>query len=155
MTCRLKKFGLSAGFMLAVIAVAAPVEAQTDRAIQRRIDRNERQMQRQVNRADYYSNSAWQQLDPWIRQSGVVPFAAAVAKNTASAAVNATGKAAHAAANAARQTADSATRIGDGQFGFRDQSPQAAWFYDYYTVPPTYYVPQGDVASRSKSALRS
>jgi hypothetical protein len=153
MTCRFKKFGLWAGSMLAVVAVSAPVEAQTDRAVQRRLDRNERQMQRQVNRADYYSTSAWQQLDPWITQSGVVPFTgAAVAQNTANAAANATGRAANAVGNAVRQTADAATRIGDGLFGFRDKTPQAAWFYDYYTVPPTYYVPQGD--DRYSHAIR-
>jgi hypothetical protein len=149
----LKKFGLWAGSVVAVLTATTPVEAQTDRAIERRVDRNERQLQRQVNRADYYSNSAWQQLDPWIKQSGVVPIpGAAVAENTVNAAANATGKAAKAVGKAVRQTADAATRVGDGLFGFRDKSPQAAWFYDYYTVPPTYYVPQGD--DRYSSAIR-
>jgi hypothetical protein len=152
MTCKFKKIGLRAGSMLATLAVLAAtssVEAQTDRAIQRRLDRNERQLQRQVNRADYYSAPAWQQLDPWIKQSGVVPFAGAAAAENAA---NAVGRAANAVGNAVRQTADAATRAGDGLYGFRDKSPQTAWFYDYYTVPPTYYVPQGD--DRYSSAIR-
>jgi hypothetical protein len=149
MTCRFTKLSLLAAGILSMLAGSAPVEAQSDRAVERRLDRNERQLQRQINRADYYSTSAWQQLDPWIKQSGVVPYAGAAAAQNA---VNATGQAANAVGNAVRQTVDAATRIGDGQFGFRDKSPQAAWFYDYYTVPPTYYVPQGD--DRYSHAIR-
>ncbi|EMI19884.1 secreted protein [Rhodopirellula maiorica SM1] len=96
-----------------------PVEAQTQRALERRAERNARQLQRQANRADYYSAGTWQDLNPWIRQNGVAPLARA--------------------ANAIGQTVDAATRIGDGQFGYRDKTAQNTWFYDYYTYTPTYY----------------
>ncbi|MCA9134760.1 MAG: hypothetical protein KDA45_16445, partial [Planctomycetales bacterium] len=101
--------------LLSVAACATPVEAQTDRALQRRVDRNERQLQRQLNRGDYYSPQTWQQLDPWIRDAGVVPFASTTAPAR---------NAANAVGNAVRQTVDAATRIGDGQFGFRDKDPR-------------------------------
>lgn len=129
--------------MLAITAASVPVDAQTDRALERRIERNQRQVQRQANRADYYSADTWRQLSPWIQQSGVVPYAGTAAPARAAAGT---------VGNAVRQTVDAATRIGDGQFGYRDQSPQSSWFYDYYTVSPTYYVPQG--ADRYSSAVR-
>lgn len=132
-----------AATMFAITAASASVEAQTDRALDRRIDRNQRQVQRQANRADYYSADSWQQISPWIQQSGVVPYAGAAAPARATAG---------AVGNAVKETVDAATRVGDGQFGYRDQSPQSAWFYDYYTVSPTYYVPQG--ADRYSSAVR-
>ncbi|GAA5509584.1 hypothetical protein [Novipirellula caenicola] len=109
-----------------------PVQAQTQRALERRADRNARQLQRQVNRADYYSPGTWQNLNPWIRENGVAPLARA--------------------ANAIGQTVDAATRIGDGQFGYRDKSPQNTWFYDYYNYVPTYYTQRSD--DRYAGAIR-
>ncbi len=102
-------------------------EAQTGRAIERRIDRNARQMQRQANQADYYTAQTWQQLDPWVREYNVAPLAKA-ARNVA----NAVG-------NAVAQAADAATPRVDTQFGYRNNTEANAWFYDYYTYTPTYY----------------
>lgn len=48
------------------------------------------------------------------------------------------GNTTNAVGNAIEQTFDSATAIGDGQFGYRDSSPNNSWFYDYYTYTPTY-----------------
>lgn len=109
-----------------------PVQAQTQRALERRAERNARQLQRQTNRSDYYSPGTWQNLNPWIRENGVAPLARA--------------------ANAVGQTVDAATRIGDGQFGYRDKSAQNTWFYDYYTYTPTYYTQRSD--DRYAGAIR-
>lgn len=101
---------------------SASVEAQTQRALERRAERNARQLQRQVNRGVYYTPQAWQQIDPWVREYEVAPIARA------------------------------ATVVRDGRFGFRDESQQNAWFYDYYTYTPTYYVPQTE--NRYAEAIR-
>ncbi|MEO8268796.1 MAG: hypothetical protein ABI557_03685 [Aureliella sp.] len=143
MKCRTGKIWACLLTVLPVCASSGLVEAQTDRALERRIERNERQMQRQANRVDYYSADTWQQLNPWIQHAGVAPFSSAATPARSVAA--ATG-------NAVKQTVDAASRIVDGQFGYQDKSPQSAWFYDYYTVSPTYYVPQGD--DRYASAVR-
>lgn len=112
-------------FLSTVIATltASTVEAQTQRAIERRIDRNARQMQRQANRVDYYTPQVWQQLDPWVQRYGVVPLAATVG-------------------NVVSRAVDAADGRVDGRFGFRNNTPQNAWFYDYYSYTPTYYYSQ-------------
>lgn len=139
--------------MMALISL--PVQAQTERALERRIDRNARQLQRQANRADYYTNQTWQQLDPWVTQNGVAPLAntARAVRNTVNAAANAVGNTAGAVGNAVKETVDAATLRGDGQFGFNDNDRQNAWFYDYYTYTPTYYQ-TGNVEGQYASAIR-
>jgi len=87
-------------------------------------------MQRQANRADYYSPQTWQQLNPWIEQNGIAPLARAAESISSTA---------NAVANTVIQTVDATTQVGDGQFGYRDQDPQNSWFYDYYRYTPTYY----------------
>jgi len=119
------------------------VDAQTDRAIDRRLDRNARQLQNQANRADYYTAQTWQQLDPWVRQYEIAPLATAA---------NAARNAANTAGNPVTQAADATARRVDGQFGFRDQSETNTWFYDYYTYTPTYYSSQSE--DRYASAIR-
>lgn len=109
---------ITVGLIVAPIATSY-LEAQTARALERRADRNSRQAQRQANRADYYSNQAWQQVSPWIEKSGVKGATAA------SVGANARG-----ATNTSRAN----------PYGFRDNSAaNAQWFYDYYRVAPTYY----------------
>jgi hypothetical protein len=105
-----------------VLTTSAITFAQTPRAVERRAERNERQLQRQVNRADYYSNQAWNQLDPWITRNGIRAAAAA-------------------AANAnVRVNAAPAAGVTVNGYGFRDNSAaNDQWFYDYYQVSPTYY----------------
>lgn len=120
------------GAAITTALTTMPVQAQTQRALERRAERNARQLQRQANRADYYSPGTWQNLNPWIRENGVAPLARA--------------------ANAIGQTVDAATRIGDGQFGYRDKSAQNTWFYDYYTYTPTYYTQRSD--DRYAGAIR-
>ncbi|WP_442509317.1 hypothetical protein SH528x_000883 [Novipirellula sp. SH528] len=129
---RTLKHALLLSFAVTTALSSLPVEAQTQRALERRAERNARQLQRQANRSDYYSPGTWQTLDPWIRENGVAPLARA--------------------ANAIGQTVDAATRIGDGQFGYRDKSAQNTWFYDYYTYTPTYYTQRSD--DRYAGAIR-
>ena len=97
-------FGFSANF----------VSAQNQ--VERRLDRNLRQADRQAqrigNRSNYYTDNTWKQVTPWISKYELRPVqrAANVAANTAA---NARfGYANPAAANA-----------------------QSGWFYDYYSVP--------------------
>lgn len=123
-------------FAASSFVAVLPANAQTARAAQRRAARNARQLQRQVNRADYYTNRTWQQLRPWIQRNRVAPLA----------------RAAGAVRDTVRETVDAATAIGDGQFGYRDRDPRNTWFYDYYTYTPTYY--SYDVEDRYSNAIR-
>lgn len=122
-----------------VMLASTPVEAQTQRALERRAERNARQLQRQANRGAYYTPQTWQQLNPWVRENGVAPIARA-------------GNTAAAVGNAVAQTGDAVTRRGDAQFGYRDQSQQNSWFYDYYTYTPTYYTARTE--NRYAGAIR-
>lgn len=108
-----------------ILFSSAPVEAQTQRALERRAERNARQLQRQVNRGVYYTPQTWVQLDPWVRQYEVAPLV---------------------------RGANATTVVRDDRFGFRNESQQNAWFYDYYTYTPTYYIPQTE--SRYAGAIR-
>jgi hypothetical protein len=114
--------------LLPFVAFTLPAEAQLPGAARRAT----RQLQRQINRTGYYTDRAWQQVNPWVQEYGVAPL--------------------RRAANAVGQTVDAATRIGDGQFGYRDQSAPNSWFYDYYTYSPTYYATPAD--ERYSTAIR-
>lgn len=118
----------------AVILSSLPLQAQLPGSDLRQARRDARQVQRQVNRYDYFPQQTWQQLNPWLKEYGVTP--------------------AERAANAVRQSVDAATRLGDGRYGFRDQAAVDAdpWFYDYYTYTPTYYGTLSD--DRYSSAIR-
>jgi hypothetical protein len=131
---KLNGFMLLAGSTALLILGAVSVHAQNTRTLERRLDRNERQVQRQANRADYYTAQTWQQINPWIQQNGIAPLS-----NAARTAVNA-------AERAIAQTADAASRRMDGQFGYQDKSQANVWFYDYYTYTPTYYSQKSDNA---------
>lgn len=146
---------------LSATVLSSLAEAQTQRAAERRIDRNQRQIQRQANRADYYSDQTWQEINPWIQQYGINPItrAAGAARSTAGAAAEATRAAANTAAGAARgaanvvaNSADAADGRIDGRFGYVDRNNQG-WFYDYYTYTPTYYYGT-DNAERYAGAIR-
>ncbi len=136
---KLAKLFLSLGGASLMTISTATAFAQTERALERRVDRNQRQLQRQANRTDYYTAQTWELIDPWVQQHGVAPLARAA--NAVSAVGNAVG-----------QSVDAATALGDGQYGYSDKSPQQAWFYDYYTYAPTRYTPQGE--DRYSSAVR-
>ncbi|MEQ1903802.1 MAG: hypothetical protein ABL888_06435 [Pirellulaceae bacterium] len=125
---------LTGSTALLILGAASSVDAQNTRTLERKLDRNERQIQRQANRADYYTTQTWQQINPWIEQNGIAPMS-----NAARSAVNAAGR-------AVAQTADAATRRMDGRFGFQDKSQANVWFYDYYTYSPTYYSHKSDSA---------
>lgn len=122
---------------------ALNVEAQTRAANERRLDRNQRQMQRQMNRGNYYSDQAWQQINPWIQRYGINPLTRAA---------DATRAAADRAVDAAGRAIDSADGRRDGQFGYVDRNNQG-WFYDYYTYTPTYFYGQQG-ADRYAGAIR-
>lgn len=109
---------LTLGLILAPIAVTE-VYGQTPRALERRAERNERQAQRQINRADYYSNQAWTQLNPWITRNGVQAAAAA-------------------AANTNVRVSPSGAAV--TSYGYGDSvAANEKWFYDRYQLAPTYY----------------
>ncbi|MDV6029888.1 MAG: hypothetical protein F9B45_07225 [Phycisphaera sp. RhM] len=136
----MKKITIAALSMLTAFSTSAmdtlPAEAQTVRALERRANRAARQLQRQVNQAEYYSQQTWQQLSPWIEQNRVAPLA----------------RTADAVRDTVRETADALTARRDGQFGYRDRDPGNAWFYDYYTYTPTYYTYDAD--DRYSAAIR-
>jgi hypothetical protein len=135
---KMHRFMLLAGSAAVLLVSAVSVtQAQTPRALDRRVDRNARQIQRQVNRADYYTAKTWQQMNPWLEQNGIAPLAKAA---------QATRSAVNGAGRAVVETADAASRRLDGQFGFRDESQANVWFYDYYTYTPTYYSQKSDEA---------
>ena len=138
------KLGLVCVFLGSVF-VADVADAQTRRALERRAARNERQAQRQTNRADYFTTQSWQQLDPWLRQNGITvttPGAAVttpgVTVRTPRATVTTPGATARVDVDRTPNvavTANANTRT----YGYRDSNANDRWFYDYYTVPPTYY----------------
>ncbi|MGV3482811.1 MAG: hypothetical protein ACO1RT_00185 [Planctomycetaceae bacterium] len=133
---------LKLGLMCALFGTsltATMASAQTRRALERRAERNERQMQRQLNRADYFSNQSWQQLDPWIKQNGVTvatPNTTARVQVTPTPSATVTTPGATVTTPGATVNAKAATRT---TYGFRDANADGQWFYDYYTVAPTYY----------------
>ncbi len=101
--------------------------ASAQNPIERRLDRNVRQADRQAqrlgNRSSFYTDSTWKQITPWISKYELRPVQRAA--NAANAAANVAGNvAANAAANA--------------RFGYSNPdaaSAQSGWFYDYYSVP--------------------
>ncbi len=109
--------------LLLLVAVSDVAIAQTPRAVERRAERNERQLQRQTNRAQYYGENTWQQLNPWLERNGVRAAANAVNR----------------AANAVDQVTGNQQVQARTRFGYQNQAAENAWFYDYYTLPPTYY----------------
>ncbi len=104
-------------------------DAQLLNRIERRAVRNERQLQRQVNRSHYYTDQTWQTLTPWTQRYNVAPVQRAA--NAVAATANAIG-------NTVARTAEAVD--GDGvRYGYRSNVPADRWFYDYYTYRPTYY----------------
>ena len=74
---------------LVVISSSTLVVAQTERALDRRLDRNARQIQRQANRAEYFGEKEWNTLTPWIQQNRITPL-----QRAATASAHAVGNAA-------------------------------------------------------------
>ncbi|QEG01330.1 hypothetical protein Mal15_54060 [Stieleria maiorica] len=130
---------------------ASSIHAQTERALERRADRLERRAERRMERASYFTQQAWQELNPWIRSNGVDPQwafnraaramnNAAVAENRAAANEIASDRA---AAVDGRFDVDVSSQAGTRSdwYGFRNNAPATAWFYDYYTIVPSYTYP--------------
>lgn len=118
-------------------------DAQLLNRIERRAVRNERQLQRQVNRSNYYTDQTWQTLTPWAQRYNVAPLQRAA--NAVAATANAVG-------NTVARTAEAVD--GDGvRYGYRSNVPANRWFYDYYTYRPTYYYGAQD-SGRYTSAIR-
>lgn len=128
----------------------------------------QRQAQQLNNRAAYFGDSTWSQLDPWITRNRVPPAQRAAqaagnaAGNAAGAAAGAAGRAANAAARATDRAADAANRTANraaaaagnaaasataagsanARFGYTNPNVanrKDAWFYDYYSYNPTFY----------------
>ncbi len=118
-------------------------QAQLLNRIERRAVRNERQLQRQVNRSNYYTDQTWQTLTPWTQRYNVAPVQRAA--NAVAATANAVG-------NTVARTAEAVD--GDGvRYGYRSNVPANRWFYDYYTYRPTYYYGAQD-SGRYSTAIR-
>src|SRR5690348_13807622 len=103
--------------------------AQTVRQqrVEARAERQEaRQAQRLNNRAQYYPQQTWTQLDPWITRNQVPALGPA-----ARVAANATGRVANAANVAANAAANTAARA-NAAYGYANPNA-TGWFYDYYT----------------------
>lgn len=90
--------------------------ASAQNPVEKRLDRNLRQADRQAqrlgNRSTYYTDSTWKQVTPWISKYELRPVQ----------------RAANVAANAAA----------NARFGYANPdaaSTQAGWFYDYYSAP--------------------
>lgn len=141
---------LRGGFALAALALSSSfVEAQTQRALERRADRNTRQTARQTTRADYYGADNWNDLNPWLQRSGVAPVARAA--NAVAATADAVGDVTRATTNAADRAV---VRPGEARYGYREGVRDAdRFFYDYYSYTPTYYYGQRD-ADRYAGAVR-
>lgn len=114
--------------------------ANAQNQIERRVDRNLRQVERQAqrigNRSNYYTDNTWKQVAPWVNQYDLRPIqrAANAVANTAANAVAGT------AANAAANTAAANARFGYTQGNV--PNTQSGWFYDYYALPYTNYTPR-------------
>jgi len=137
---------------------AATPRAQRLEARQERLE--QRQAMRMGERAPYYSQQTWTQLDPWISRNQVAPLQRAA--NAVNAAANATERAlntgTNVAANAAANTAAANTAAAaNARFGYTNPNvattPQG-WFYDYYTYSPTYYSPPAANATVYGNAAR-
>ncbi len=128
-------------FLVAAIAAttlgvtANYVNAQNQ--IERRVDRNLRQVERQAqrigNQSTYYTDNTWKQVSPWVNKYDLRPVQRA-ANAVANTAVNA-------AANA--------------RFGFTQPSvanTQSGWFYDYYAMPYTNFTPRAGANNTYSSA---
>lgn len=118
------------------------VSAQND--VERRVDRNLRQADRQAqrlgNRSNYYTDSTWKQVTPWVSKYELRPVQRA-ANAVANAATAASNTAAGAAANA--------------RFGFAQPNvanAQAGWFYDYYAMPYTNFTARAGTTDAYSSA---
>ena len=113
--------------------------------------RQDRQAARLGNRAQYYNQQTWTQLDPWISRNQVRP-APRVAR-AANVAANVTERALNTGANVANNAAVAA----NARFGYTNPNvattPQG-WFYDYYTYNPTFYAAPASGATVYGSAAR-
>lgn len=125
----MKRFGtLCLTLGTASIFICETAQAQLFNRLDRRVERNLRQLDRQADRMEYYTERAWNDIEPWVTQNGIAPV--------------------RRAANAVRN----ATERVDANFGFVDGTRDDQWFYDYYTYTPTYYYDRAD--DRYAAAVR-
>lgn len=108
--------------------------------VERRVDRNLRQVDRQAqrlgNRSIYYTDNTWKQVTPWVSKYDLRPVQRAA---------NAVANAANAAANTAANT----------RFGYAQPNvanAPAGWFYDYYAMPYTNFTVRPGVTDSYSSA---
>ncbi|HUP79757.1 MAG TPA: hypothetical protein VM260_14485 [Pirellula sp.] len=121
------------GFSANFVSAQNPVE--------RRLDRNLRQADRQAqrigNRSTYYTDNTWKQVSPWVSKYDLRPVQRAA------------NVAANAAANVAANTAANA------RFGYANPaaaSTPSGWFYDYYSVPYANFTPGAGTNNAYSSA---
>jgi hypothetical protein len=139
------KFVVAIAFLMIALAGLCNNPASAQDPVTRRADRNLRQLDRQAsrmaNRADYYSQATWNQLNPWIDRYKLQPV-----------------RPLQQAANAADRAVDAgAAAVNRARFGFNDagQSKSAdVWFYDYYTYWPSYYYSSSETAKDYTRAAR-
>ncbi len=136
-------------FWIAAVAATTFVGVSVDfvgaqNQVERRVDRNLRQADRQAqrlgNRSNYYTDNTWKQVTPWVSKYDLQPVQRAA---------NAVANAANAASNAAANTAANA------RFGYAQPNvanAQAGWFYDYYALPYTNFTARAGTTDAYSSA---
>ena len=152
----MKNFQFLSTLTITTIAMIAgnTAFAQTERAVERRADRAERRAENRVERANYFSNESWQQINPWTQQYNLeadrnfdrAERALDNAVGAAQRAANLENRSDQIDANRSQAdvdidqtlTGNRNTDWGNSWYGYRDSDQDARWFYDYYTVVPTY-----------------
>ncbi len=111
----MRKFWITTVAATALFGFSANL-VRAQNPVERRLDRNLRQADRQTqrigNRSSYYSDNTWKQVSPWISKYELQPVQ----------------RAANVAANAAA----------NARFGYANPaaaSAQTGWFYDFYSAP--------------------
>ncbi len=145
--CRLLTLGL-----LALVTIPGTLSLTAQDVLDRRIDRNVRQLERQAlrmeNRLNYYTPQTWSQVNPWIQQYNIRPV------RPLQRAADAVDRAADVADRAIDAGANVAARA---RFGFTDPNARLSsdvWFYDHYTYWPSYYIPRSDSTTHYGTAVR-
>ena len=117
----MRKFWITTVAATTLFASSANFVSAQD-PVERRLDRNvrqaDRQAQRMGNRSNYYSDSTWKQVTPWISKYELQPI--------------------QRAANVAANAANAANAAANARFGYANPAAanaQTGWFYDYYSAP--------------------
>ena len=130
-------------FWIAAVAATTFVglsvnDVSAQNQVERRVDRNlkqaDRQAQRLGNRSNYYTDNTWKQVTPWVGKYDLRPVQ-----------------------RAANAVADAANTAANARFGYAQPNvanAQAGWFYDYYAMPYTNFTARAGTTDAYSSAQR-